>query len=149
LLGACRETDCAASNNFVGFWHAHSDGASDDGVRARQVHFGPEVNITLADVAELAGSFLIVLLLVIASRAMLTDVGVEDGSDGVASISQIAQRVNSNVGIIGALDAAPDLGAVFAGTLRHPEESSDISLLVGVIEDALGSDSLIVPVVWV
>merc|ERR1711934_762547 len=90
LLGALCETDCAACNTLTSFWHTHNDVASNDRVRTRQVHICPDVNMSSANIAKLAWSWLVVLILVVASRSMLTDVGVEDISCGVASVSQVA-----------------------------------------------------------
>lgn len=82
-------------------------------------------------------------VMAVAWSAMNTDVGVEDTAKRVATVTNVTEGVDSKVGVAGTVNAAPDLGLVGLGGLGEVEETLDVVLLVGVIDDALGVGVLV------
>ena len=144
LFGGGSKTNSAACESIVRIGGGHSDRATDNGVSAGQVHISDEIELSLSDGTEGAWSILVVLLSVVAGSAILTNVWVEDVSGGLTAVSQVAKSANLKLGVVGALDIAPDLGLVRSGRLGQVNKSSNVCLLIGVIKDALGEDSLVV-----
>ena len=89
------------------------------------------------------------MLVIVERSAIGTDIGVEDAAERIATVALVAKSIDSQATVVGTANAAPDLGRIGFGSLGQVEESFDVSLLEGVLDDALGIGVVVVTIVWV
>lgn len=100
--------------------------------------------------AEVAGG---VLGLVASVVAAFTHRGVKDGAGRVAAMSKVAKGVNVEIKTVAVvfniIDITPDLGGGISCTLGEVNNTVDVGLLLWVLKDALGINSVVESLVGV
>ena len=159
-LGTGGKADGAAGDLDVGSAHTvlvrvalggHDHGAADDGLGAREVDVGRQLNagdsVVATDGAENAASGGLLLSVAVAGHA---HVGVKDGAGGGAAVAEVAQSVDGQLDFTSeTVNFTPHLGLDVLGALRHADYTAHVGLLLGVLEDALGVDGLVEALVGV